>query len=187
MMLDHIKKKLTARAMRMAKRTPPCTRGPLDGGRRLLHSSKSQKQDLFTVFVLNFCKAGIQISSVSLLSHLQEPLNNIQYFMHTLTLLRYLQIQQVVVVIPYPLFLFIRNAWKLNQMNIINDQSNTIIFLGGFLKDTKCLTIVSAVHLEVLISFFLWEKLLSLIDTQDCRTTEALDGLLIYLPEKLNN
>ena len=106
--------------------------------------------------------------------------------MHTLTLLRYLQIQQVVVVIPYPLFLFIRNAWKLNQMNIINDQSNTIIFLGGFLKDTKCLTIVSAVHLEVLISFFLWEKLLSLIDTQDCRTTEALDGLLIYLPEKLN-
>ena len=107
--------------------------------------------------------------------------------MNTLTLLRYLQIQQVVVVIPYPLFLFIRNAWKLNQMNIINDQSNTIIFLGGFLKDTKCLTIVSAVHLEVLISFFLWEKLLSLIDTQDRRTTEALDGLLIYLPEKLNN
>ena len=106
--------------------------------------------------------------------------------MHTLTLLRYLQIQQVVVVIPYPLFLFIRNAWKSNQMNIMNDQSNTI-FLGGFLKATKCLTIVSAVHLEVLISFFLWEKLLSLIDTQDCRTTEALDGLLIYLPEKLNN
>ena len=38
----HIKKKLTARAMRMANRTPPSTLGPLDGGRRLLHSSKSQ-------------------------------------------------------------------------------------------------------------------------------------------------
>ena len=54
-----------------------------------------------------------------------------------------------------------------------------------FWTASERLTIVSAVHLKVLISFFLWEKLLSLIDIQDCRTTEALDGLLIYLPEKL--
>ena len=69
----------------------------------------------------------------------------------------------------------------------MNAQSNTLnhIVLGGLLKAKKCLTIVSAVHLEVLISFFLWEQFLCLIDIQDRWTTEALDGLIIYLPEKL--
>ena len=66
------------------------------------------------------------------------------------------------------------------------DQIHTLLlYFGRLLKAKKCPTIVSAVHLKVLISFFLWEQFLSLIDTQDCRTTEALDGLIIYLPEKL--